>query len=147
MDPFEKRLKQQQLRPIPGEWRREILKSAGETESIRQPASVAEYSFLSSLNRHLVSVLWPHPVVWAGLAGIWIFIFAVNLSIQDKPAAMAEKVSPEVIGESPQQQRLYAQLMGFQLANSGDSSDSAKQKALTPRPRSGRIDFETDAML
>jgi hypothetical protein len=147
---FEQRLKRQPLRPLPAEWRKEILAAADEARPVHSAVAVSRYSTLSELRRRFVSVLWPHPIAWGGLAAVWILIFVVNISIQDKPAAMAEKVSPpspEVIGVSPQQQRLYAQLMGFQLTGAGDSSDPDRQKSVAPKPRSERIDFETKAIL
>ena len=134
---FEQRLKRQPVRQVPTEWRQEILKAAGETQSNSQPTTIAEYSFLSNLNRHLASVLWPHPVPWAALAAIWIFIFAVNSSIQDRQPAVAEKIpppSPEVLAELRQQQRLFIELTG-----ANDSSDADRQRTLAPRPRSERV--------
>jgi hypothetical protein len=150
MEPFEKRLKGQPLRPLPAEWRREILAAAGEARPVRSAVAASGYSFLSELRRRFVFVLWPHPVAWAGLAAVWILILAVNNSIQDKPVRMAGKdlpPSPEVIGVSPQQQRLYAQLMGFQLTGPDDLRDPDRQKSVAPRPRSERIDFEPKAIL
>lgn len=137
---FEQRLKRQSLRQIPAEWRTEILKAAGESQSIRS-ATVARYSLLANLNRRLASVLWPHPVAWAGLAAVWIFVFALNYSIRDTQPVVAEKItapSPEVMAELRQQQRLFAELTG-----TGDTSDADRQKTLAPRPRSERVEFLT----
>ncbi|HTV43510.1 MAG TPA: hypothetical protein VMF08_23305 [Candidatus Sulfotelmatobacter sp.] len=146
---FEQRLRRQPLRPLPTEWRREILEAASEACPVQPGEIVSRYSFLSELRRRFASVLWPHPVAWGGLAVVWALIFAVNISTQDKPANMAVKAlpSPEVIGQSPEQQRLYAQLMGFQLTGSDDPSNPDRQKAIPPKPRSERIEFETKAAL
>ena len=60
-------------------------------------------------------MLWPHPKAWAGLAAVWILIFAVDFSVRDKSPVMAEKAappSPEVIVELKQQQRMLAELIG-----------------------------------
>jgi len=133
-DSFEQRLRRQPLRQVPPEWREGILRAAGETQSIRHATTAAEYSFLSNLNRRLASVLWPHPVAWAGLAAVWVFVSAVNYSIREPQPVVAEKVapaSPEVIAELRQQQRLFVELTGV-----NDSSDADRQKAFIPRPRS-----------
>ena len=150
LEPFEQRLKRQPPRRVPAEWRREILAAANDARMIRSAATASRSSSLSELSRRFASVLWPHPVAWGGLAMVWILIFVANISIHDKPAAMAEKVlppSPEVIAESPQQQRLFAQLIGFQPTGSDDSSDPDRQKPSGPRPRSERIKFVTTAIL
>ena len=135
---FEQRLKHQPLRPLPAEWRKEILKATGETQTIRRSAAVTEQSFLSNLNRRLASVFWPHPVAWAGLAAAWIFIVVVNYSIRDTQQPMvAEKItqpSPEVIAELRQQRALFVELTGI-----NDSSDADRQKTFVPRPRSERM--------
>lgn len=137
---FEQRLKRQPLRQVPAEWRNEILRAAGDTQSVRQSMTIAKYSFLSKLNRRLASVLWPHPVAWGGLAAIWIFVFAVNYSIRDTQPVIAGKVappSPEVIAELRQQQRLYVELTG------NDSSDVDRPKTFAPKPRSERVGLLT----
>lgn len=140
-EPFEQRLKRQPLRQVPAEWRKKILKAADEAQSVNQSATSAKYSFFSNLNRRLASVLWPHPVAWAGLAAIWIFVCAVNYSIRDTQPVIAEKItppSPEVMAELRQQQRLFVELSG-----GSDSSDADRPKTLAPRPRSERVEFLT----
>ena len=137
---LEQRLKRQSVRQIPAEWRTEILKASG-TRFIRQPATVAEYSLLSKLNCCLASLFWPHPAAWAGLAAVWIFIFAVNFSIQEKTPVVAEKIappSPEVMAELREQRRLFVELTGL-----NDSSDADQQKKFVPRPRSERVELLT----
>jgi hypothetical protein len=138
---FEKRLKRQPLRQVPGEWREDILRAAGETQSVRRPSMAIQYSFLSNLNRRLASVLWPHPVAWAALAAIWVFVFTVNYSIRDTQPVVAERiapVSPEVMAELRQQQRLFAELAG-----ASDSGDADRQRTYVPRPHSERGGWST----
>jgi hypothetical protein len=137
IESFEQRLKRQPLRQIPSEWRREILKAAGDVQGVRKSTAGIEYSFLSDLNRRLASLLWPHPVAWAGLAAVWIIIFAVDASIRDTKPVVAEMIarpSPEEIAELRQQQRLFVELTG-----GNDSSDADRQKTFVPRPRSERV--------
>lgn len=135
IEQFEGRLSRQPFRPVPAEWREEILAVAGRESRVEGRAQ--KWIQPSSLVSRLSSVLWPHPVAWAGLAAVWIFIFAVDFSTRDHAPAMAEKFSPptiEVIIEVRQQQRLLAELIGPREAHDADRS-----KSLAPRPRSELI--------
>ena len=135
MEQFERRLSRQPFRQVPAEWREEILAVAGRDSRVEGQAQ--KWLWPSSLVSRLSSVLWPHPVAWAGLAAVWIFIFAVDFSTRDNAPAMAEKFSPpttEVIVEVRQQQRLLAELIGPREAHDADRS-----KSLAPRPRSELI--------
>jgi hypothetical protein len=106
---FEQRLKRQSLRKIPGEWRGKILVTCrgSRVESREQESRRA-----STLASRLSTVFWPHPTAWAGLAAIWIFIFALNFSVRDTSPGIAEKSAPpslEVIVELKKEQLLYAE--------------------------------------
>ena len=81
---------------------------------------------------------WPHPKAWAGLAAVWILIFAVDFSVRDKSPVMAEKAappSPEVIVELKQQQRMLAELIGSSQAR------EAELPRYLPQPRSERVEI------
>jgi hypothetical protein len=133
-DDFEQRLQRQPLRPVPAEWREEILAEAG--RGSRVESRVQKRLWLSSLVPRLSSVLWPHPAAWAGLTAVWIFIFAVDTSLRDRTSAVAESNSSppaEVIVEVRQQQRLLAELLGPR-----DTRDADRPKSSTPQPRSER---------
>jgi|SRR5208282_3922193 len=143
-DNFEQKLQRQPLRQIPGEWREEILVAA---DVNRRNRPVREFTFaattfrrlLSTLNHQLSTLLWPHPKAWAGLAAIWILIFAVDFSLRDKTPVMAEKSappSPEVIVELRQQQRMLAELIGPR-----DEHDADRSKSFVPQPRSERAEI------
>jgi hypothetical protein len=130
-DDFEQRLQRQPPRQVPAEWREEILAAA---VTSRHPSRATRLAFLSSLNSQLSTILWPHPVAWAGLAAVWIFIFTLDLSTRDNTPMVAGNFSPpsaEVIVEVRQQQRLLAELIGPRDAREADRS-----KSVAPRPRS-----------
>jgi hypothetical protein len=138
---FERRLSRQPLRQIPYEWRGEILAAARDTQMARHPSPVTRRSLLSTLNHQLSTILWPHPKAWAGLAAVWILIFAVDFSIRDKSPQVAEKVSPpspEVVAELRQQKLLFAELIG-----STETLAADRQKLFLPRPRSERAEILT----
>ena len=141
MEPFERRLKRQPLRQTPAGWREEILSAAKEVQPQHRSSATAVDSLLSRFNRRLISLLWPHPVAWGGLAAIWIFIFAVNVSMGDKTPTVAEKVTPPsaaVVAELRQQQRMLAELLG-----ANESGDADRQKVFIPAPRSERVNILT----
>ena len=137
-DDFEQKLQRQPLRQIPGEWRDEILVAA---DVNRRNRPVRKFTFaatpfrrlLSIFNHQLSTLLWPHPKAWAGLAAVWILIFALDFSVRDKAPVMAEKSappSPEVIVQLRQQQRMLAELIGAR------ETHDAEPQQFFPRPRS-----------
>lgn len=127
------------MRQVPAEWRAEILAVAGRESKVESRAQ-RQHQPWSVIGR-LSSVLWPHPVAWAGLAAVWILIFAVDFSTRDSTPAMAEKLSPptaEVIVEVRKQQRLLAELMGPRETREAD-----RQKVFMPKPRSEHTEVLT----
>ena len=124
---FEQRLSHQPWRPVPAEWRAEILSAAGAAPSSRHSSFVIRHSRLSAL-------LWPHPAAWAGLAAVWIMILGLDISTHERATAMAAASPPastEVLVELKQQQRLMAELMG-----SRDTRDADRARIYIPQPRS-----------
>jgi hypothetical protein len=145
MDDFEQKLQRQPLRQVPGEWREEILREGrrAAVPEIRDAdtASLPKWSWLSTINHQLSTLLWPHPKAWAGLAAVWILILVVDFSARDKTPVMAVKStppSPEVIVELRQQQRMLAELI-----DPRDTSDADRSKSFVPHPRSERAEFMT----
>jgi hypothetical protein len=137
-DEFEQKLQRQPLRQVPAEWRTEILAEAREEQTIRHSSFVIRHSWLSTLNHQLSTILWPHPKAWAGLAAVWILIFAVDFSVRDKSPVVAEKAappSPEVIVELKQQQRMLVELIGSSQAR------DAEAPGFLPLPRSERMEI------
>ena len=132
---FENRLHRQSLRPIPAEWRAEILANCRGSKVEGR----GQGSFLfSTLVSRLSTVFWPNPKAWAGLAAIWVFIFILNFSTRDKTPLVAEKVSPpspEVLVELKQQQRLLAELMGPTAMSDAD------RPKFVPKPRSECVEI------
>ena len=136
-DELEQKLSRQPLRPVPPEWRGDILAAAN--AGARPAANAARPGFLSTLNEQLATVFWPHPKAWAGLAAVWVLILAVDFSLRDNSPRIAEKSappSPEVIVELKKQRQLFAELAGAR-----EPQDADRQKVLLPRPRSERVDF------
>lgn len=114
MNEFEQKLQRQPMKTVPPEWRAEILAAARAAQAVQPAATVESRSFVSTLNRQLAALLWPHPVAWAGLAAIWIFIATLNFSLRDQAPRLADKAippSPEVMAELKKQQRMFAELL------------------------------------
>ena len=77
----------------------------------------------------------PRPQAWAGLAALWVLIFALKLSTHDASHVIGKKssVSPEVIAEVQQQKRFFAELVGATELRAAEPP-----KSFLPRPRSER---------
>jgi len=127
---FEQRLRGQPLKPLPGEWRAEILAAAREARGLRHSSFVIRHSWLATL-------LWPHPKAWAGLAAVWLAIVALNFSMRERSPVLAAKTTPpppEMVVELRQQQKMLAELIG-----PAEVSVADRQRVLFPKPRSERV--------
>src|SRR5687768_9034888 len=71
-DEFEKELKAQPLRPVPPEWKAEIL---GRARPSAAPGS-SGWTWLHEL-------FWPSPVAWGTIAVIWLGIAGLNFSMRE----------------------------------------------------------------
>ncbi len=87
-DPFEHRLARQPLKPVPPEWRDEILARARDVQS---PATFQPSAF-NLQPSWLERLFGPNPLAWAGLAAVWLVLFAVNRSASE-PAGGASVAS------------------------------------------------------
>jgi hypothetical protein len=109
MNEFEQRLRQVPVKPLPPEWRAEILAAAGAV----QPAP-ARPALQERLAVGWRSLFWPHPQAWAGLAAAWVVIALLHLSQRDEvPARSANSAppSPETLIELRQQQQMLVELL------------------------------------
>lgn len=135
MDEFEQRLSRQPLRQVPAEWRGEIL-AAVLAPAVLRP--VPRASLLAIFRAQLSAILWPCPEAWAGLVAIWIFVFALNYSIQDHAPVMAKKApspSPQMVAELKLQRQMLVELIGPNQAG------EAEPPKFLPLPRSQRVEF------
>jgi hypothetical protein len=144
-DDFEKRLQRQPMRKLPREWRAEILRDA--SASAQNPAlacraeaqrrrETRNISWLSTFSHQLSTIFWPHPKAWAGLAAVWVLIFALNTASQDHSAQIAKKstpASPEMLAGLRDQQKLLAELIG-----TSDTREFEQPKRFPAQPHSER---------
>ena len=87
-DEFEPQLRRQPLRPIPAEWRDQILAAA----RAAVPRSSALDARRPSWWREL---LWPSPLAWAGAAAVWAVILALDAAaFSDTEPSMAARFAP-----------------------------------------------------
>jgi hypothetical protein len=141
MDDFENRLQRRPLRQIPAEWRDGILSQARHaSSSAHAPRSTLHpprpWIWLSTIRSQLSTFLWPNPRAWAGLAAIWLALFAFNLATRDTAAAAAghtKPASPEVLLAWREQTLLLVELIG-----PPERLVAKRPKPPMPRPRSER---------
>jgi hypothetical protein len=139
VDDFEQRVQRQPLRQLPSEWRQEILSAAQQASSPNHASRITHHvpaspSLLSTLNHQLSTLLWPHPVAWAGLAAVWVAILGLSLTTSDASTAVARHaspVSPQVFMAFQEQERLLTELLGPR-----ETPVAEQQKPRLPRPRS-----------
>jgi hypothetical protein len=118
MEQFEQYLSRQPMRRIPSEWREEILAAAGRESWVESRRPKGLWSSLVA--PRLYSAFWPHPVAWAGLAAVWLFLLGVDFSARERAPAVAESGSA-----------LLAELLGPR-----DVRDADRSKPSAPLPRS-----------
>jgi len=110
-DDFEKRLQRLPQREIPGAWRTEVLAKAPESAAPFQSAHRPRPSLLQLIQTLLSR---PQRIAWAGLAGAWLMILAMNFAAQDNSPATVQSASlptPEKLQALKQQKRLLAELV------------------------------------
>jgi len=131
-DNFEQRLRHQSPRQIPAGWREEILSAAN---SAHHPLAAPKRSEGGSPISHLLpSIFWPHPRAWAGLAAVWLLIFAVNVSTRDDSTTVAKKIpplTPEMRMVLKQQKMILAELI-----EPREAPMAGPRKLFPPKPRS-----------
>ncbi|MEN9575333.1 MAG: hypothetical protein RL514_3188 [Verrucomicrobiota bacterium] len=96
-DSFEQRLSRQPLRPVPAEWRDAVLARAGDLQSRSLFAAMAsDGEYKSPAHASLWERLFgPNPLAWAGLAAVWVLLFAVNRSGSESATSSASRASQQ----------------------------------------------------
>ena len=129
-DDFEQRASRVPLKPLPAEWRSQILSAAAPAPA---PAPMLRLSFRA----WLTALLWPCPQAWAGLTAIWLGILIVSAATADRTARVA-KASPEsqqMLLVLKDQQRILRELI-----EPAQQPTAAAPETRDHRPRSQRRD-------
>ncbi len=133
---FESQLRQQSLRSLPSEWRREILATAAKNVRSTAAAPVPQRSGLGGL----AALFWPHPGAWAGLAATWVAIAALNhAGAGPEPVTVAKSSPPTspamILVWREQQQEL------LRLVMPQESEAVEPTTGFIPRPRGSRAGY------
>jgi hypothetical protein len=139
-DEFEQDLKRRTIRPVPTEWRAEILRAAN-AAAFTAHASPTTPSLLASIYHQLSSILWPSPLAWGGLAALWMvaagFIYASSSDSKTTVMAQSAQPSTELKTALREQRRTLAQLL-----ESPEMPVAEPPKSFVPRPR-GELKLES----
>lgn len=136
-DPFEKRLRAQSFRAVPAEWRAQVLRAAQEAAGSPGPGVPVPLSRLSGLRSQLLSMFWPHPAAWAGLAAVWVVILGLNLSNPEPAGAGMARRPALPSAQTRQMLKEQAQMFAELLGPAAQPQSSPHTK--TPPPRSQRL--------
>jgi hypothetical protein len=117
---FEEYLRSQSIRPIPSEWREEILRAA-------QPKPAAAPWWREWL--------WPCPRAWAGLAAAWGIILLLNVTAPEDTAATGQvaSVSRQDFAFLRQETEIIARLSDFE-----ENRPAPAPRPAALKPRSSR---------
>jgi hypothetical protein len=132
-DDFETKLRRQPLRPVPPEWRAEILHTARQSVRPTRPAPSAPGLFCCAAWREW---LWPCPAAWAGVAAAWLVILGLNLGVSDPPKVALNPLimAPNTILKIRQEQQQF--LAGLQDPSEAEPVRPARP--FVPKPSSAR---------
>lgn len=129
-DNLEHQLQRRPVRPIPAEWREEILAAA----RAAGPRPATRGARRTSWWREL---LWPSPLAWAGAAAVWAVILALAAAASsDAEPGMAARFAPPpaVIRMAiAEKRRLMASLFDTAAEPAAPPPDPAR-----PQPHSQR---------
>ena len=138
-DDFEQRLQRRPLRPVPAEWRKEILAAAeaNRRPATTQPVSEDPVAMLAGW-RLLFARL---PIAWASLAVLWITLIGVNLMLPGPLVrAAAHNLPSGRMGllAALDFKRAQLELLGDKFSLATEAPPASESPAVPPRPRSER---------
>lgn len=138
-DPLEDRMKSQPLRPIPAEWRdqivaatRQAMEPADRGQASRRPT--ASSAFLSGFG----ALLWPSPKAWAGLAAIWMIIISLQVMTREAGLTSTAKL-PDPPSEQWMQAWIEQRRMMVEMAERQEFPAFIRPSLTPNRPRSETI--------
>jgi hypothetical protein len=122
---FEESLRRQSLRPIPIEWRAEILRAARDG---RHAAAHRSHPWWREW-------LWPCPRAWAGLAAAWGIILLLHVTAPEEPAGAGQvaSASRQDFAFLRQETEIIAQ-----LSDSEENRPAPPPQPAALKPRSSR---------
>ena len=138
---FEKKLKQHPMRPVPAEWRVEILAAAKSAAAPVKPVG-ERVSIWEDLGGWFSEAIGLRPRVLAALGAVWVVIVALHLMTHSDASAGAQRlaksapVTQDMIVEVREQRLFYAELVGER-----EPREAERPKKFLDRPRSERREW------
>ena len=116
--------------------RQDVVTGFNNKETKEQNFPVILVSLLLGCSKNIWrELIWPSRRIWAGLAAVWVLIFAANLSLRDhsQTRVASASPSPQMMLAFRQQEQLLTELIG-----PNDPPVAEPAKPSPPRPTSLR---------
>lgn len=130
-DDFEKKLERQPMRPVPAEWRGQILREAVAAVSDNRSSVQSKRRSETAATVWWHEWLWPRPMAWASLAAAWVIIAMLHAATPAAPlVAQQPPPSRETMQRVAEQRRELARLLDF------PAETATPQRSKPSEPRS-----------
>jgi hypothetical protein len=119
--------------------RREVVTKLNNQETKQQSRPVfLVASFLGCLNTLWRELVLPSRRTWAGLAGVWLVLLAINL-VQHEPVPAGKTTTAPTMMSFREQQRLMNEL----FADRSPVAEADRPRIFSPRPRTETTEMMT----
>ena len=136
-DDFEKKLRRQPLRHIPGDWRDTILRMAQDRTSCAA-AKRSKSVLIRAVQAAWRELIWPCRYGWSGMAALWLIFGLINAHTQvtetSRQMATSTRSGFERIQVFEEQRRVLVELTG-----PNDLSPAEPSRPAHAKPRSERM--------
>lgn len=122
------------LSEVDARCRTRVNRFSGFLAVLRRPAALRS-ALLWMVRNCWRELILPYRRIWAGLAAIWVVIFALNFTARDTSPVLAKSFpppSPEMLAAWQDQKRLFAEM----LLDGAKPAEADRPKTSAPSPHS-----------